>query len=389
MEKWVPVALVAMLLVGGGGGYFTASGMLSQKITTLEDQLSSTQQQVTTLNTSNQGLSQDKAVIEANLATLQASFDSLQTNYDALQGTYSGLQAEYTALSSQYNTLQSGVDSGLASLSADYVQLQKDYDDLSTLVTNKVQGTIGYTETLNHLKALTLAVRSLNSTLWEYCNEVDSFRNTLTTAEVLKMEATVRSVVGSSTDSWTNYQRIHEYVTTNVDYVYDVEVPYISYYNYIDVNGVRYLTDFDVASIENYVQTPEWTLDNGQGDCDDQAALEYAMLRYYNKYVVGTDYNLYLTELDFSDGSSHVTVFMPVSGGKLTILDPAGNYLTKTGSTIASKTATSEIEAYSGHWSSNGGITQIRLYSINMADGSYTRVYEGTRVQVATFLATG
>jgi hypothetical protein len=45
-----------------------------------------------------------------------------------------------------------------------------------------------------------------------------------------------------------------------------------------------------VETIANYVQTPEWTLTQKQGDCDDQAALEYAMLRYYNKYIAGTDY---------------------------------------------------------------------------------------------------
>jgi hypothetical protein len=48
--------------------------------------------------------------------------------------------------------------------------------------------------------------------------------------------------------------------------------------------------------------------------------------------------------LDFSDGSSLVAVFMSVMGGKRTIFDPAGNYLTTTGSTTASKAAVSELE---------------------------------------------
>ncbi len=382
MESWVPVALVAMLLVGGGGGYFVSSGMYTPQITSLQGQLTASQQETTSLNTNNQGLSQEKAMLQTSLA-------QLQSDYASLQSTHTNLQADYATLSSQYDTLSAGVDTGFASLSSDYIQLQKDYNDLSTLVSNNVYGTPGDTQMLNHLKTLTLAVRGLNSTLWNYCNEVSSFRRTLTTGEVLKMETPVRAVIGSTTDSWAIYQKIHDYVTSNVEYVYDVDIPYVSFYTYLDVNGVRYLTDFEVETIANYVQTPEWTLTQKQGDCDDQAALEYAMLRYYNKYIAGTDYHIYLTELDFSDGSSHVAVFMPVTGGKLTILDPAGNYLTKTGSTIASKAAVSELDAYNTHWSKNGQITRIRLYSIDMTDGSYTKVSEGTRAQVASFLATG
>jgi len=408
MEKWVPVALIALLIVGSGGGYFLASNTLQTRITALEGQLTTAQQQLsqksddytslnddyTSLNDDYQALSQQEAALESSRASLQSTYNALKTNYDSLQSTYgslqtshSSLQADYNALSSQYDTLQASVDSGLASLSADYVSLQKDYDDLSTMLGNSVYGTPGDTQMLNNLYKLTLAVRSLNSTLWEYCNVVSSFKNTLTTADVLKMEAQVRSIIGSSTDAWANYQRIHQYITSNVKYVYDIEFPYIHGYRYIDVNGVRYLTDFDVSTIENYIQTPEWTLQNKQGDCDDQGALEYAMLRYYNKYIVGTDYNLYLAEFDFSDGSGHIAVFMPVSGGKLTILDPAGNYLTSTYSNIASKAAASELETYNSRWASNGSITKIRLYWINLVDGSYNLVSEGTRAQVASFLS--
>jgi hypothetical protein len=394
MDKWVPVVLVIMLLVGSGGGYFLSSSMYTSQINSLEEQLTTSQQQAASLNTSNQALIQEKATLEASKASIQAQYDSqqasyatLQSSYGNLQATYTNLQGDYAVLSSQYNTFKSSVDSGFASLSTDYVKLQKDYDDLSTMISNNVYGTPGDTQMLNNYKKLTFAVQRLNSTLWYYCNEVSSFRNTLTMAEVMKMETTVRSVVGSSTDIWANYQRIHEYIASNVKYVYDIEFPYISYYSYINVNGVRYLTDFNVGTIDNYVQRPDWTLQYKQGDCDDQAALEFAMLRYYNKYIVGTDYKLYLAELNFSDSTSHVSVFMPVTGGKLTILDPAGNYLTKSSSNIASQAAASELESYNSHWSKNGSITQIMLYSINLTDGSYIKVAQGTLAQIISFLS--
>ncbi len=410
MDKWVPVVLIVVLLGGSGGGYLFASSTYASQVRSLETQLATTQQQLTektedytNLMDDYQTLSQTAATLEANKASLQSSYDALRTSYDSLQAThdslqdsydslqasYDSLQDDYTTLSAQYDTLRESVDSGLASLSDDYVALQREYDSLSQTLTNNVYGTPGDTQMLNYFYQLTLAVRSLNTTLWEYCNEVSSFRNTLTAGEVLKMEPTVRSIVGSSQDDWANYQKIHQYITSNVKYVCDIDFPYIGQYLYIDVNGVRYLTDFDVGTTTNYVQTPDFTLQYKQGDCDDQAALEYAMIRYYNKYMVGVDYNLYLAEMKFADGSGHVAVFMPVSGGKVTILDPAGNYLTSTYSTIAAKAAATELDSYNSFWlSSSGSITQITLYTISMLDGSYTVASHGTLAQVASFLSS-
>jgi uncharacterized protein YlxW (UPF0749 family) len=396
MEKWVPVVIIVVLLVGSGGGYLFASSTYGSQVTTLENQLAASQQQLTaktqeydSLNADYQALSQSATAIEASKNALQTSYDGLQTSYSSLEADYASLQDSYDTLSTQYTTLQGSVDSGIADLSDKYVALKNDYDVLAQMMSNNVYGTPGDTAMLNNYYKLNLAVRRLNATLWEYCNQVSSYKNTLTTAEVLKMESTVRSVVGSSMDNWPNYQRIHEYITANVAYVYDIEFPYISTYSYQDVNGVYYLTDFDVWTITNYVQTPEFTLQYKQGDCDDQAALEYAMLRYYNKYMVGSDSNLYLAEMTFADGSGHVAVFMPFSGGQVTILDPAGNYLTKTGITIDSKGAVAELETYNSHWlSQNDEITNIKLYSINMTNGSYTTVSQGTRAQVAAWLAS-
>jgi len=387
--------LIVMLLAGSGGGYFLASDTYTSQVETLEGQLSTIQQQLTEktqmytmLNDDYQTLSQQAAALQTSKTSLQSSYDTLQTSYNTLEADHNSLQADYEALLAQYDTLQGSIDAGFTDLSVKYVNLKKDYDDLSTTLSDRVSGTPGDSQMYNNYYQLTLAVRSLNSTLWQYINEDNSFKRTLTTTEVLKMENPVRTAIGSSTNDWTNYQKIHEYVTTNVNYVYDVEFPYITYYSWLEVNGVNYLTDFTIDTIQNHVQTPEFTLQNKQGDCDDQAALEYAMLRYYNKYIVGSDYSLYIAVMNFSDGSGHVAVFMPVSGGQLTILDPAGRYLTVNGSTITAKSAAAELESYNIHWSGNGSITKIQLYRIDMMDGSYTKVIQGTRAQVASYLAT-
>ncbi|MCX6648183.1 MAG: hypothetical protein NTV61_02170 [Candidatus Bathyarchaeota archaeon] len=327
MEKWVLIALIVVLLVGSGGGYFFASSTYKPQVDSLQTQLTSTQQELSTKSQSYDKLNGEYQALTAAKAKLDADYVSLQAKYDSLD-------ASYATVSSQYDVLKESSDSGFVKLSADYVTLKNQYDALNQMVGSDVYKTIGYTQMLQNYYQLTLNVRTLNATLWAYCDEPYSFRNTLTTSDVMKVESAVIEAIGSSTNAWSCYQKIHEYVTSNIKYVYDIEFPSIGQYTYTDVNGVRYLTGFDTGTITNYIQKPEFTLQYKQGDCDDQAALEYAMVRYYNKYILGSDYNLYIAEMKFSDGSGHISVFMPVSGGKITILDPAGNYLTSTSSTI-------------------------------------------------------
>jgi hypothetical protein len=51
------------------------------------------------------------------------------------------------------------------------------------------------------------------------------------------------------------------------------------------------------------------------------------MIRCYFKHYVGTLYAAYAMVL-CGPGPGHVAVVIPVSGGKVVILDPAGKYLT-------------------------------------------------------------
>ena len=165
-------------------------------------------------------------------------------------------------------------------------------------------------------------------------------------------------------------------------------MPYITI-SYVDVNGHTYAYKIDVSTFQKYIQTPKLTLEIKQGDCDDQAILVYAMIKYYMKYVVGTEYTLYLAEITFNNNEGHLAVFLPVQGGELYIIDPAGHYLTSTFlGTITSQPAYQELQSYSNWWSSEGGIKRIVLYEVNIVDGSYTIVEQGNISQIASFLST-
>lgn len=109
------------------------------------------------------------------------------------------------------------------------------------------------------------------------------------------------------------------------------------------------------------------------------------MIQYYRKYIYGTEYLLYLARIEFSDGKAHASVFLPVQGGQLCIIDPTGMYLTSnTQGSITSKMASTELQQYSDYRSSP--ITNIFLYDISIIAGSYTVVASGTCEEIAIFL---
>ena len=89
------------------------------------------------------------------------------------------------------------------------------------------------------------------------------------------------------------------------------------------------------------------------------AILLTSMILSYN----GEKYSIECIELTGSLGS-HVGVQFPVTGNKLTILDPAGNYYTQTWySSLTSEDITTEINNWLSHWRPSLG-NDVRVYSV-------------------------
>ena len=143
-------------------------------------------------------------------------------------------------------------------------------------------------------------VTEMDLTLGSYNSLSESFARVLSSEAVAGTASAVSSATGSSRDLWASGQKIFDYIKSTVKYAYDVEVPYVSYYRYIDSEGTRYITEFTLNVSRNYIQAPRLTLDIQQGDCDDQAVLAYAMLKYYMKNILGTEYNLYISFMEFA-----------------------------------------------------------------------------------------
>ena len=244
-----------------------------------------------------------------------------------------------------------------------------------------------YDATVETLKGLSSDVLNFEELLRSYCYLEESFPRVLCSSEVEEVSSIVSSITRSA-DMWSSFENLYEYLVDHIEYVHDIEFPYITTYQYVSLDGKEVVTSFSTDMLRNYIQTPQFTLETEQGDCDDQAVLAYAMIKYYEKYVHGTEYDLYIASMEFASGSSHVSVFIPVANGGLCVFDPAGKYLTKSRDSIASNAALSEFQHYDDSRSSDGEITKIELYNINAVTGIPTMVESGSINKIAKFLDT-
>jgi len=287
-SKIVGIVFLGVLL-GGIIGYGGAYGFYIPQINELSLQYENLSEEYNNLNIAYENLSEE--------------YEDLNINYETLEDQRDDVQDQYSTLSSQFNALQ-----------------------------------IDYASTKTKYKGLSNDVQDFEDLLQSYCYFEESFSRVLSSNEVNKVSSIVFSITRSS-DIWYSYEKIYDYIVDNVEYVNDILLPYIYTYQHTSIDGDDVITSFTTNTRGEYIQTPQLTLDIEQGDCDDQAILAYAMIGYYDKYIHGTEYNLYIASIDFSEGEGHATVFLPVENGKLCIVDPAGNYLTKSYSSIIAKDA--------------------------------------------------
>jgi uncharacterized membrane-anchored protein YhcB (DUF1043 family) len=313
-------------------------------------------------------------VLTASNVITYINLQNVQQQYNDLSSLYSNLKSNYNELSNSYSSLKSSYDK----LSQDYQDLQLQYSSLKS----------NYYTLSSYYKGLSQNVLSLYNLFQSYISLEQAFSRTLNEEAVNKVSFTVSSVTRGSTSFWPSIEKIYYYVASSIKYTNDVDMLYISSYKYVNIDRFDYIASFETSTVRNYVQTPELTLEIKQGDCEDQAILTYAMIRYYMKHIIGTEYLLYIALIDFSDGSGHTAVFLPAQGGQVCIIDPAGSYLTKTEwGEITAKSAQFELNAYSNNWSSHGSISSIKLYDVSIIDGSYKVVAEGDLNQITAFLS--
>ncbi len=331
-KKFILLGLIIGLCVGSAAGFFLSSSLYMPQIITL----------------------QDKVLITQNkLSSIERRYASLNDSYSELNSKYLNLSKNYTELTTLYNALNASKE-----------RLNDKY--------NRIKG---------YYQELTTNVLDLRNMLRSYISIPEAFPRVLNNQTIKETKDAVIEATRSSTDIRLSTERIYRYITTNIIYAQDIDMPYLSSYWHVTIDGFDYIINFTTERARNYIQTPNLTLSIKKGDCDDQAILAYAMIKYYMKYIYGKEYDLYIADIDFPE-SGHLAVFLPVKNGEICIVDPAGKYLTSNWGRIASKPALQELHNYSKHWSDP--ITCITLYNVNVIDGSFEVVAEGTIEEISS-----
>jgi len=189
---------------------------------------------------------------------------------------------------------------------------------------------------------------------------------------ITPQDRVIRDIVYAITGGWSNPSDFNEFwkdvkamynwVVENVEYRYDGLYPILPY----DPSGKLYFW-------KDMWQFPNETLELRKGDCEDMAVLLCSMIRCYN----GMKYWVECIIIE-SSKSAHVAVQIPVSGGKLVILDPAGKYYSHDlFGNIAFNDVATEINNWLNYWRKEMGsdVHVSRVFSDYM-DKTFTSTNE-------------
>jgi len=153
-----------------------------------------------------------------------------------------------------------------------------------------------------------------------------------------KVQEITGGYTGDTDKYWRDFERLYRWVVANISYSNDSPMPLLPE----TISG-------PLIWREECWRTPEETLREKTGDCEDMAALLASMLRNYNE----GRYRVWILGIKSNDPGvkRHVGVAFPVAGGRLTILDPAGNYYTgyPYGS-LQSESSSVAVRKWLSHW---------------------------------------
>ena len=148
---------------------------------------------------------------------------------------------------------------------------------------------------------------------------------------------------------WTDYQRLYNWVVSNIEYSYDSYMPVLPE---ILGGGLTWRKEC--------WKMPRETLEDKVGDCEDMATLLASMMLNYNNE--GFDVWAIGIETQGPNGTGHLAVAFPVQGNELTILDPAGNYYTGINAGgLRSYDVTVAVNDWLSHWTRKMPGAEINL----------------------------
>lgn len=305
-------------------------GQLLIERNTLRDEHAALQKEYYLLKASYDDLKSDYSYLKESYDELQEDYLYLKNEYDILQENYSSMEISYSELKTKYLYLRSNysyLDENYSKLQRDYLYLKGSYEALYT--PNK-KITDWYNYIVNQINLRQGLYKDRMKFISPYDPEVNSL---------------VIQVTGGWSDTsdwnefWSDMREMYNWITNNVRYTRDPLFPLMPPI----IGSLQWRAD--------YWRSPNETIKDKTGDCEDQAVLLTSMILNYGEekyrvWAIGWTSSI----------SGHVAVAIPVKGGKLTILDPAGKFYTKDESgDLSSKDVRTAIYEWLQYWENEGG----------------------------------
>ena len=234
------------------------------------------------------------------------------------------MEAKLNTTQTQLNTIVAQLDTTQAQLDVTEAQLDMTTVQLETAKNENSQ-------MLNQYASLKGQV---NVRLGDTPEDRQSFinpSNSLVSEKVLEVTG---GYSGDVNDYWKDCERLYSWVVSNISYSYDSYMPILPE----SISG-------GLIWQHDCWRMPEETIEDKTGDCEDMALLLISMLRSYNE----GEYRIWVLVIR-SGELGHVAVAFPVQGGRLTILDPAGNYYTGQYGSLQSESVSIAVNNWLSHW---------------------------------------
>jgi hypothetical protein len=275
--------------------------------------------------------------------SLKSSYQSLSREYEEkssilfeTQSLYSSLSLQYEQLSNEHNSLKKAyfsLEANRSLVEKELTRLQSEYSSLNSTYYSLVDDKSRIEEWYGSIR------REIN--LRQGISEEKKRFITPNDPEVGRIVFQTTggwSRSGDFNEFWSDLKKMYDWTTNNVGYSYDSPSPVLP-----EIYGrLEWRAEF--------FRYPNETIFEKHGDCEDQALLLASMILNY----LGRGFTVWVVEW-VSDSSAHMAVAMPVEGGRLTILDPAGRFHTSSESgEPGSKPVRQAVEEWVEYWEKQG-----------------------------------
>lgn len=303
----------------------------------------------------------------------------LKAQYQVLQDQKEAVDQQYLALSTSFQNIlkeKEALSKVYATLTQEYASLQTAYSQLDTSYKNLRNE---YNKSLDYLLYISNNVSHFQNILESYSILTKSFPRTLTESEMNKVNSTTSGITNYSLDEWINFGIIYNWLKTNIVLVKDTSFPRIFGIESIYYKNQNVVNSFSMELVYDYIQVPEFTVKNKQGDGEDYILAEYAMNYVYMKYTLKKMYQMYLGVISLEGGDPHAIIMLKAGNGLVSIMDPIGGFWTTKNGNMAYESVDSEFIAYESYYNiKKTPLKEVTLYKINPEDGSSIIVSKGT-----------